>query len=63
MSTLGRDLGSAPQHPLQPLTDRSLKLASVSDSCMTFVEIKIGSAAPWMLRVLNKRIVWIKMAV
>lgn len=32
-------------------------------SVVTFVEIIIGSAAPWRLRFLNKRTVWIKMAV
>lgn len=49
------DLSKAPQYPLQPLTDLSLKLAPVTYICVTFVEIIIGSATYWMLGVLNRR--------
>ena len=51
-STLGR--GSR-KNTLQPLTDLSLKLASVTYSCVTSVEIITVSATHWMLGVLNKR--------
>lgn len=51
----GGDPSKTPRYPLQPLTDLSLKLASVTYSCVTSVEIITVSATRWMLGVLNKR--------